>query len=530
MFKYTKAPTVLTKYDMPSDLTYTELNNIDFEVKIYEFENDNLQGQLFNFQQGKHFLGYADVGIVAKNNKWTEQDFFELLNFVLTEFSNLHKRNTRLTIDNLFLQENKLEHCDIFSFMWKYGYNLQTDNSYKKNVNIPYFRFPEFTDEWEEKRLGEIADRITRKNKDSETNLPLTISSIDGLVDQRTYFNKVVASKDMSGYYLLKNGEFAYNKSYSVGYDYGSIKRLDKYDMGALSTLYICFALKAESVSDFLIKYFDSQKWYKEIYMISAEGARNHGLLNVPTEDFFKIKLHLPKKVNEQQKIADFLSKIDKKITNQETVVSDYENMKKGLMQKIFNQEVRFKADDGSEYPKWEEKRIGEVFEFVNGKAHEKNISDDGKYIVVNSKFISSNGTIRKYSNEEACPLKKGDIVMVMSDVPNGKAMSKCFLIDMDNKYTLNQRICALKTKEIPEFYIYQISRNKYFMKFDDGISQTNLRKEDVLKCPIIVPSMEEQQKIADCLSAIDRKIEAEKKILEDWKELKKALLQQIFV
>lgn len=119
---------------------------------------------------------------------------------------------------------------------------------------------------------------------------------------------------------------------------------------------------------------------------------------------------------------------------------------------------------------------------------------------------------------------------MVMSDVPNGKAMSKCFLIDMDNKYTLNQRICALKTKEIPEFYIYQISRNKYFMKFDDGISQTNLRKEDVLKCPIIVPSMEEQQKIADCLSAIDRKIEAEKKILEDWKELKKALLQQMFV
>ena len=95
-----------------------------------------------------------------------------------------------------------------------------------------------------------------------------------------SYFNKTVASKDMSGYYLLLNGEYAYNKSYSVGYDFGSIKRLDRYPMGALSTLYICFALKKHD-SDFIKAYFDSLKWYREIYMISAEGARSHGLLNV---------------------------------------------------------------------------------------------------------------------------------------------------------------------------------------------------------------------------------------------------------
>ena len=93
----------------------------------------------------------------------------------------------------------------------------------------------------------------------------------------------------MSGYYLLKNGEYAYNKSYSVGYDFGSVKRLDRYDMGALSTLYICFALKKHD-SDFINAYFDSLKWYREIYMISAEGARNHGLLNVPTDEFFGTK------------------------------------------------------------------------------------------------------------------------------------------------------------------------------------------------------------------------------------------------
>lgn len=518
---------------MPSDLTYTELNNIDFEVKIYEFENDNLQGQLLNLQQGQHFLGYADIGIIAKNSMWTEQDFFELLDFVLTKFPHLHKRNTKLTIDNLFLQENKLEHCDIPSFMWKYGYNLQTDNSYKKNVNVPYFRFPEFTDEWEEKRLEEIADRITRKNKDNKTDLPLTISSIDGLVDQRTYFNKVVASKDMSGYYLLKNGEFAYNKSYSVGYDYGSIKRLDKYDMGALSTLYICFSLKGESISDFLIKYFDSQKWYKEIYMISAEGARNHGLLNVPTEDFFKIKLHLPKEVKEQQKIADFLLKVDKKITNQETVVSDYEDMKKGLMQKIFNQEVRFKADDGSEYPKCSIEKIKDIAEFRQGfqipSSQQNSLKAEGysRYLYI-SDFFNDNNILYVEDNKKYYYVSEKDICVANTGATCGNAFRGKSGILSNNMFKI-----FLSTKII-EDYIWQFFNSPaYYIQLDtftNGAGQPHIGHKNMGSMKIPVFCIEEQQKIADCLSAMDRKIEAEKKILEDWKELKKALLQQMFV
>ncbi len=121
-------------------------------------------------------------------------------------------------------------------------------------------------------------------------------------MDQISYFNKTVASKDMSGYYLLKNGEYAYNKSYSVGYDFGSVKRLDRYDMGALSTLYICFALKKHD-SDFIKAYFDSLKWYREIYMISAEGARNHGLLNVPTDEFFDTKHYIPQDLRSREKL-----------------------------------------------------------------------------------------------------------------------------------------------------------------------------------------------------------------------------------
>ena len=144
----------------------------------------------------------------------------------------------------------------------------------------------------------------------------------------------------MSGYYLLKNGEFAYNKSYSVGYDFGSIKRLDRYPMGALSTLYICFALKRYD-SDFIKAYFDSLKWYKEIYMISAEGARNHGLLNVPTEEFFDTKHYLPKNTAEQRKIADFLIALDRRIEAQQSLIDNLKKYKRGVFEAIFTRKLR---------------------------------------------------------------------------------------------------------------------------------------------------------------------------------------------
>ena len=213
--------------------------------------------------------------------------------------------------------------------------NVSSSNGLEKR---PKLRFPGFDEPWRAERLSDFADRITRKNSKNETDLPLTISSKDGLVDQVSYFNKTVASKDMSGYYLLKNGEFAYNKSYSVGYDFGSIKRLDRYRMGALSTLYICFVLKRHE-SDFIKAYFDSLKWYREIYMISAEGARNHGLLNVPTEEFFDTKHYLPENTDEQRKIANFLIAIDKRIAAQQSLIDNLKKYKRGVTRRLFAQE-----------------------------------------------------------------------------------------------------------------------------------------------------------------------------------------------
>lgn len=189
--------------------------------------------------------------------------------------------------------------------------------------------------EWEHKKLNRIVERITRKNKGTICTLPLTISAQYGLVDQVTFFNKTVASANLEGYYLLEKGEFAYNKSYSTGYPFGAIKRLDRYDRGVLSSLYICFSILEGVDSDFLVQYFETSCWHKEISMIAVEGARNHGLLNISVSDFFETYHWIPC-YDEQVKIGEFLGKIDEKINKEQDMLDSLNEYKKGLLQQMF--------------------------------------------------------------------------------------------------------------------------------------------------------------------------------------------------
>ena len=196
-------------------------------------------------------------------------------------------------------------------------------------------RFPEFSGEWQNVTLSDIVTRVTRKNKNNESRLPLTISAQYGLVDQISFFNKVVASADMSNYYLLKEGEFAYNKSYSSEYPWGAIKRLDRYPQGALSSLYICFGINDNVDSDFLVHYFESSKWYKEVSNIAGEGARNHGLLNIAVGDFFNTAHCIPATSKEQQKIAALLNLITERIATQIKIIEKLESLIRGIVTKV---------------------------------------------------------------------------------------------------------------------------------------------------------------------------------------------------
>lgn len=178
----------------------------------------------------------------------------------------------------------------------------------------------------------------------------------------------------------------------------------------------------------------------------------------------------------------------------------------------------------------WELRRLKEVADFSNGKGHEQSIDENGKYIVVNSKFISTDTRVKKFSNQNLCPLKKNDITIVMSDIPNGRAIAKCFIVDEDDRYTLNQRIGSLTAKEgvNTKFLYYLINRNKYYLAFDNGVGQTNLRKDEVTNCPIQFPKLEEQQKIGEILSTVDAKIEIIDQQVIQTQELKKGLMQRL--
>ncbi len=220
---------------------------------------------------------------------------------------------------------------------------LELFREYKKGVMQKIFtkelRFKDSNGndypEWEEKRLDEVFERIIEKNVENNTNV-LTISAQYGLISQIDFFNKSVAGKDLSKYYLLQKGDFAYNKSYSNGYPMGAIKKLKFYEKGIVSTLYICFRLKNKKYStNYFEQYFESRKIDKNIQEIAQEGARNHGLLNISVQDFFNIYIPFPT-LEEQQKIADFLSSIDSKIENIEKELEGLKEFKKGLLQQMF--------------------------------------------------------------------------------------------------------------------------------------------------------------------------------------------------
>ncbi|WP_234446295.1 restriction endonuclease subunit S [Campylobacter fetus] len=239
-------------------------------------------------------------------------------------------------------------------------------NSYKQTA---VGRIPK---EWEVVRLGDVFQRVTRKNTVNSDNV-LTISAQNGLIKQENFFTKSVASKDLSNYILLEKGEFAYNKSYSSGYPMGATKRLNLYNYGVLSNLYIYFKIKNGN-SDFYEQYFEAGLLNKEIHQIAQEGARNHGLLNIFVVDFFNILIALPP-LKEQEKIADILSTWDMAISNLDELIIQKQKLKTALMQNLLSAKIRFKEFTAP----WQEVKLGDILDY----------EQPTKYIVNNVAYVN---------------------------------------------------------------------------------------------------------------------------------------------
>jgi len=384
------------------------------------------------------------------------------------------------------------------------------ENKDKKVLNVPNLRFPEFEGEWEKKRLGDFTERVKRKNKYNLSKLPLTISAKYGLVDQITFFNKIVASTDMSNYYLLKKGEFAYNKSYSNDYPWGAIKRLDNYEQGVLSALYICFTTQDNVESDFILQYFESPKWHKSVSEIAVEGARNHGLLNISVQDFFQTYHYVPKEKKEQTKIATLLYLIDERISTQNKIIEDLKKLKSAISERLFKD------------TKGDVITLSEICDIVKGEQiNGELLSEHGKYYVMNGGTdpsgyydnynveaytisISEGGNSCGYVQFNKCPFWCG---------------GHCYSIQniADNVYNLY-------------LYHYLKTEEKVIMKLRIGSGLPNIQKKDLATFKIKLPTSEQQKAISDILSLLEQKAEIEEQMLIAMQAEKQYLLRQMFI
>ncbi len=261
-----------------------------------------------------------------------------------------------------------------------------------------------------------------------------------------------------------------------------------------------------------------SNKYLKYIYQVvkyRTEGNTIQRLYNSIIYDTAIICPPLP----EQKAIAQVLSDTDTLIQTLEQKLNKKIAIKQGAMQQLLS------TKEG-----WVIKKLGEIAHFYNGKAHEQFIDAYGEFTVINSKFVSTSGNVSKNSTLNLSPLKKGDITMVMSDIPNGKALAKCFIVPIDNKYALNQRICAIRAETVDNDFLYLIlNRNEYYLAFDSGTGQTNLKKNDVLQCPIPLPkTIYEQTQIANILFDMDAEIAQLEQKLDKYKLLKQGLMQEL--
>ena len=352
-------------------------------------------------------------------------------------------------------------------------------------------------------------------------------------MDQISYFNKTVASKDMSGYYLLKNGEYAYNKSYSVGYDFGSVKRLDRYDMGALSTLYICFALKKHD-SDFIKAYFDSLKWYREIYMISAEGARNHGLLNVPTDEFFDTKHYMPQDSAEQRKIADFMIALEHRIEAQQSLVDNLKKYKRGVVRTLLSPK-RCSIKN----VKWTTSRIGDIGTFIKGAPLSKaDISLEGTPFILYGELYTTyseviSNVVRKTqaSADKQYYSQIGDVIIPTSgETPEEISTASCVMLpDIILAGDLNIYRCTQVDGRIMSYILNHVVNDR-IARIAQGKSVVHVQAAEISKIEITYPDPFSQKTIMAILAAISDRIDQSNAELRLLHELRKALLQKLFI
>ena len=408
----------------------------------------------------------------------------------------------------------------------------------------PKVRFKGYTDDWEQRKLGDLVDRVTRKNQDLVSELPLTISAQYGLIDQNEFFDKRVASKDVSGYYLIENGEFAYNKSTSTDAPWGAIKRLDRYENGVLSTLYIVFGIKENNPvdSDFLVSYYSTNLWHKGIHEIAAEGARNHGLLNIAPADFFETKLMIPQDIEEQKKIGKYFEELERLITLHQRKCENVQKLKKYMLQKMFSQngtnvpEIRFEGFRDA----WEQRKLDDVAEFSKGSGYSKgDLIESGTPIILYGRLYTNYETIISdvdtfVEAKDGSVYSKGGEVIVPASGETAEDIARAASVDKSGILLGGDLNVVTPKEDINSAFlaisISNGSSQRELARKAQGKSVVHIHNEEIRNLVVAFPTKTEQNKIENYFADLDHLITLHQHKCEELKNIKKFMLQNMFV
>ena len=396
--------------------------------------------------------------------------------------------------------------------------------------------------EWEEYSISDLFSKIGTKNKNGKNTNVITNSAEFGLIPQRDYFDKDIAVEGRTdNYTVIQTGDFVYNPRKSSYAPMGPFNCYGLEEDGIVSPLYSCLRPKGILNPDYLLWYFQTDKWYGYVNDHGAQNGARHDRVGMTDCILMGIPVTAPCD-EEQQKIADFLSSVDEAIAASEQEVANLETQKKTVMKKIFSQEVRFKRKDGTDFPEWEESALNDISDRIivglattvtpyyrpTGIPMFRNLNiragylDDKDILFLDEKYASKQ--TGKY-------IHAGDILTVHTgNIGWSCIVPECY----EGALSFTTLITTLKGCNIANDYVCAYLNSDLGMRqmqelaFSGG--RANLNVSEFQKVIIPIPCLEEQHLIADFLSEFDEAIAAAKKELELWKRLKKGLLQQMFV
>ncbi|MBJ8317156.1 restriction endonuclease subunit S [Staphylococcus pseudintermedius] len=415
--------------------------------------------------------------------------------------------------------------------------------------NVPELRFPEFEGEWEEKKISDsikiLKSGLSRELSANDIGLPViranNLQDYRLVLDDVKYWYKEDPQGANTAKYLLEKNDILINFINSESKMGTSCILTDDCERESIYTTNILRYVTKENFDSYFHFIYTQTYEYRKWIKIITKPAVNQA--SFTTVDFKKIPYHVPE-IKEQQKIGDFFSKLDRQIELEEQKLVLLEEQKKGYMQKIFSQELRFKDDNGNDYPEWEEKKLSDLGSYSKSYSFSRDVEGEGKvhhihYGDIHSKLpsrisdINLLPTIKESKDFEF--LQKGDIIFADAS-EDYKDLGKAIMVDIDEDNIiagLHTHVFRPNLQVVSEFLMYYTKTLNYF-KFikrqGTGISVLGISKKNLSNFILGLPEYKEQQKIGDFFSKLDQQIELQGQKIENLKQRKKGLLQKMFV